>query len=493
MRFTDREIELAILDDLHRRPGAQFLVLYGRRRIGKTRLLTHWLQGLPERRAEEAAGGRSLYWMASQTSATNQLRGFSQTLFAFLNPGVRIEPTFSYASWEAACAEVQRASAEERLVLVLDEFTYVMQADPQVPSLIQQAWDHQFRDRSNVFLILTGSLAGMIQRQILDYQAPLYGRATARLRLQPLPFPALAELLPGLGTEDRVAVYAISGGVPAYTELFDDQLTITQNLRQRIITPANVMLGDAVFLLHEQLEEPRNYLSIIEAIGAGYHALSDIARMAGIDRSNIVKYLHVLQELGYVERQVPATVRRPERSRMGRYVIIDPYLRFYARFLAPNLTFIERGMVDQAISLMRDHLADFIGTHTFEELCREWVAVKSDLGELGFLPERIGSYWSQQAQVDVVGISWRTKDLLLGECKWATDRVGREVIRALVDKTQKVAPSGDWTIRYACFARRGFTPAAEDEARRTDTHLVALDQMEDDMIRWMKGRRMTRR
>jgi len=480
MDFVDREMELNLLDDLYQRPGAQFLILSGRRRVGKTRLLTHWLSGV---------GGRYLYWMATQTSAANQLRAFSQTLFQFLNPGARIEPTFSYESWEAVLDEVGRAAAQERLVVVLDEFTYVMQANSEVPSIIQRAWDHQLKEQSNVFLILTGSLAGMIQRHVLDYQAPLYGRATGRIRLQPLSFGALAELLPRYRPDQRVAVYAITGGVPAYLELFDDRLTVTENLEQRIVTPANVMLGDAVFLLHEQLDEPRNYMAIIEAIAAGYHTLSDIAKMSGIARTNIVKYLGVLQELGYVERRVPATVRRPERSRKGRYVIVDPYLRFYFRFLSPNLGFIERGMAPQAISLMQDHLIDFIGTHTFEELCRDWVAVQADLGALSFLPERIGSFWSQEAQVDVVAVNWRTKDILLGECKWGTGEVGRSVIRTLAGKTGKVLLEGEWNVHYVFFARHGFTVAARAEAATLDATLVTLEQLEADIQRWMKGRR----
>ena len=176
MRFVDRELELNLLDDLYRRDGAQFLILYGRRRIGKTRLLTHWLKQLDF----SASEGRCLYWMASQTSARNQLRAFSQALLEFLNPGLQADPAFSYASWPAALGQCCQAAATRRVVLVLDEFTYVMQADPQVPSLIQQVWDHQLKEQSNLLMVLTGSLAGMIQRQVLDYQAPLYGRATAR-------------------------------------------------------------------------------------------------------------------------------------------------------------------------------------------------------------------------------------------------------------------------------------------------------------------------
>lgn len=476
MSFVSREMELALLDDLYHRQGAQFLILYGRRRIGKTALITHWGDSLAE---------PYFYWMASQTSAANQLRNFSQALFQFLNPETAVTPTFSYPSWDAAFAEVARLAADKRVVVVLDEFTYVMQADSEVPSLIQRAWDHQLKG-SQVFLILTGSLAGIIQRTALDYQAPLYGRATAKLKLQPLSFGALAKLMPKYNSEQRVAVYTITGGVPAYIELFDDSLNILQNLQTRIVSPTNVMLNDAVFLLHEQLEEPRNYVAILEAIGAGFHKMSDIATMSGIERSNIPKYLRVLRELGYVERLVPATVRRPEKSKQGRYVITDSYLRFYYRFLVPHLPAIEQGRAKQAISLLYDHLLDFIGLHTFEELSRDWVNIKAEMGEFPFLPERTGSFWSKHAQVDVLALNWRTKDITLGECKWGQKAVGKSVIQTLIDKTDKVLPGQfTWNVHYLFFARYGFTEEAKTLAQQHEAWLVTMADIEADMQRWL--------
>lgn len=487
MKFVNRELELRLLHDSYARDGAQLLILYGRRRIGKTRLITHWLSKSKKNIPPEKPI-KHLYWMASQTSATNHLRSFSQALFQYHNPEARVDPTFSYTSWDAALDEIARLTANERIAFILDEFTYVMQANPEVPSLIQRAWDHKLKDRTQAFIILTGSLAGMIQRHVLDYQAPLYGRATGRIRLQPLPFGALKELLPHYRPDQRVAVYAITGGIPSYIELFDDRLNIIENLRRHIVTPSNIMLGDAAFLLHEQLDEPRNYMAIIDAIASGNYALTDIALHAGIDRTNIVKYLGILQELGYVERCVPATVRRPERSRKGRYVITDAYLRFYYRFLQPNLAFIEQGMVEQAISLLRDHLVDFIGTHTFEELCRDWVAVQADRGVMPFLPERIGSFWSKDAQVDVTAINWRTKEILLGECKWGTNNVGKDTIQKLIEKSNKVLQKNEWDFYYAVFSRRGFTPAAREEAANSNVKLVTLHQIEADMSEWLKQR-----
>jgi uncharacterized protein len=478
MNFVAREMELSLLNDLYRRDGAQFLIVYGRRRIGKTHLLNYWAENL---------SGRYLYWGATQTSRVNQLRRFSQALWEFMNPRANADPEFSYISWDAAFVEAARLAKEERLVLILDEFTYVMQADPEVPSILQHAWDHHLK-ASNLFLILSGSLAGIIQRTALDYQSPLYGRATARLKLQPMPFSALVDMLPNYKADRRVAVYAITGGVPAYIEQFDDRLNILQNLQERIVSPTNVMLTDAPFLLHEQLDEPRNYMSIIETIAAGYHSLTDVARMSGIPRSNISKYLSVLTELGYVERRVPATVRRPEQSKQGRYVITDPYLRFYFRFLAPNLSAIERGRTRQTISLLSDHLPDFIGTHTFEELCREWIDARAELDNFPFLPERVGSYWSKEAQVDVVAINWRTKDILLGECKWEQADVGRQVIQTLFDKTEKVLPkSRTWQVHYAFFSRHGFTEPAQELAQSKQALLISLNQIETDIRLWMKN------
>lgn len=230
MKFISRSRELQLLQKLYQRNSAQFLILYGRRRIGKTSLVQQWI-------STSLAEPDYLYWMATQTSTSNQFREFSQAILRHVSPDVAITATFTYDSWEIAFAQIVQYAAEKRFVLILDEFTYVMQANPEVPSTLQQIWDHQVKE-SNLFLILTGSLAGIIQRSVLDYQAPLYGRATAKLKLQPLSFGALSLFFPKMTPEQRVAIYAITGGIPAYLELFDDQLNLLQNLQEHFITPA---------------------------------------------------------------------------------------------------------------------------------------------------------------------------------------------------------------------------------------------------------------
>jgi len=477
MEFFGRTKELALLENIHQRAGAQLLILYGRRRIGKTALIEQWTQN---RLAERDY----VYWMATQTSTANQLRDFSQTILRFIEPDALISPTFSYESWETALARVAQLANKRRFVLILDEITYVMQANPELPSLLQRAWDHALK-RSNLFLILTGSLAGIIQRSALDYQAPLYGRATAKLKLHPLAFGALRALLPGMTTEQRVAVYAITGGVPAYLELFNDTRNIIYNLREHFITPVNVMLNDAVFLLREQVDEPRNYIALLEAIANGGHKLIDIAKLAGLERSNANKYLTVLRELGYIERIVPVTVQYPERSRQGRYVFTDAYLRFYFRFLRPYLGDIERGRLNRVINLLRDHLTDFIGTHTYEELCREWLNEKADRDELPYFLDRVGSHWSKEAQIDVVGINWRTKQILFGECKWGRQPVERRVIDKLITQSAKALPGkGDWRQNYILFSRASLTSAAQRQLSELGAKHLSIAQLEADMVDW---------
>ena len=480
MDFFGRNKELTLLDKLHQRAGAQLLILYGRRRIGKTALIEQWTQN--------RLGERDyLYWMATQTSTTNQLRDFSQAILRFIEPDAPITPSFSYESWETAWARVSQLASERRFVLILDEITYVMQANPELPSLLQRAWDHTLK-RTNLFLILTGSLAGIIQRSALDYQSPLYGRATAKLKLQPLSFGTLRALLPAMTTEQRVAVYAITGGIPAYLELFDDTHNIIHNLREHFITPTNVMLNDAVFLLREQVDEPRNYIALLEAIANGGHKLADIAKLAGLERSNANKYLTVLRELGTIARIVPATVQRPERSRQGHYIFKDAYLRFYFRFLRPYLGDIERGRLNRVINLLEDHLTDFIGTHTFEELCREWLNEKADRGELPYFLDRVGSHWSKEAQIDVVGINWRTKQILFGECKWGRQPVERKVMDKLVAQSAKALPGkGDWQQDYILFSRAALTSAAQQQVSELGAMVLSIEQIEADMYAWQRA------
>ncbi len=200
-------------------------------------------------------------------------------------------------------------------------------------------------------------------------------------------------------------------------------------------------------------------------------------------------YLARLQELGFVRRELPATVPEADRatSRLGRYVLADHYLRFYFRFIWPNQGLLEQGLNDRLWELISEQLRAFVGETSFEELCRAWVLAQARAGRLPFSPDRVGAHWGSGVQVDVVAVGWRARTVLLGECKWGAEPVGRDVVRELIEKKgpkllQRLPDDGThWTVHYAFFARAGFTEAAQAEGQAHGALLVDLDTLDRDL------------
>ncbi len=350
-------------------------------------------------------------------------------------------------------------AAEERLALFIDEFTYLLEVMPALASHLQHFWDRVFQN-SNLFLCLSGSHLGMMMREVISYQAPLYGRASAQMYLRPLPFGLTRQAFPSYSAVDRVAIYAIFGGIPAYWERIDPQKSVSQNIKAQLLTANNLMQSEPRLLLQDFISEPHNYLAMLTAIANGSRTPKDIANYTGLPNVQVPKYLSVLSEAGFVERRVSITAARG--SRAGRHHISDPYLRYYFRFLAGREGMLAMGIQDQALAEITRHMLDFIGTHTWEELCREWTLRASVQGKLPFLPDEVGSAWNPSVQIDVAGINSMEKTLILGECKWTLSPVDREVLSELVEeKTAKILPQpGDWRVYYLGFSRSGWTESA---------------------------------
>ena len=474
--FIDRQQELAFLNSLleRRHPGpAQMVLMYGRRRVGKTSLLRHWAaqSGLP-----------ATYWSAEKEPAALQRR---KLYAALLDMPVNRAPIFE--SW----ADVWNAAAEligtQRRILVLDELPYAAEADPAMLSALQHAWDRHFKD-SNLILALCGSQVHTMET-LMSRQSPLFGRMTGQWLLQPLSFGSLREFLPGWSAEERMAGYAMVGGVPAYLEWLDPERSLTQNIRDVMLAPGSMFVAEPAFLLYDEVREPNAYLAIVKAIGQGAHTLNDISNACLIDKAHLSSYLARLQELYLVERRLPATVpvNQRHKSRMGRYHLSDPYFRFYFRFLAPyhdTLTFDP----DRVLAQVREGLRAFVGQTAFEQISREWVISQGKAGQLPFTPEVVGSHWSATVQADVVAINWHEKQILIGECKWGADGIDRQIARELIEqKTPKVLaslPDGGkgWQVHHVLFARAGFTDAAQSEMQKVNGMMVdvgLLDQVGD--------------
>ncbi len=470
--FVDRRQELEFLNSLliRKHPGpAQLALMFGRRRVGKSELLLQWA----------ARSGLSYtYWEAVKENATQQR---SRLLAKIMNVPVASAPI--YRSWPELWDAASPLLQGKRHILILDELPYAADADSAMLSSLQYAWDQHFQ-KSEIVLVLCGSHVRVMET-LFARQSPLFGRMTAQWHLEPLPFSSLAEFFPKWDADERVAAYAILGGIPAYLNWLDPDLDLIGNIRQIMLNPGSMFLAEPAFLLYDEVREPNSYLAILKAIGSGAHTNTEISDRAFIPSTSVNFYLNTLQDLRLVERRLPVTQRKDERarSRSGRYHLSDPYFRFYFQFLEPFLSSSPLDP-DQVIEAVRRNLRAFVGATAFEDLARQWVWIQGKAGQIPFTPDGIGSHWSSRVQVDVVALNWKTHDILLGECKWGTDRVDRQVVRELVEnKTPLVLrdlPEGGagWKVHYALFGRSGFTPAASVEVQRVQGLLVDLTNID---------------
>ena len=473
--FIGREEELAFLDSVLARshPGpAQLILLYGRRRVGKTSLLRQWTAqtGIP-----------FTFFSADKEPAALQRR---KLYAAILGLETTQAPVFS--NWTDTWNAIAQAIGSQRRILVFDELPYAVESDPAILSSLQHAWDQSLKS-SNIILILCGSQIHTME-MLMAHSSPLFGRMTGQWHLQQLPFSSLKQFLSSWSAEERVAAYSMVGGVPAYLEWLDPGRSLVQNIREVVLSPGSMFVAEPMFLLYDELRDPLVYLAIIQAIGEGAHALRDIAERSLIDSAHLSAYLARLQDLNLVERRLPALIppSRAHVSRMGRYHLQDAYFRFYFRFLAPYRSSIPFDP-DRVLAQIQDGLRAFVGQTAFEELSREWAMRQGRAGALPFNPEVVGSHWSNKVQVDLVAINWHTHDILLGECKWGAGRVDRQVVRDLIDGktplTLKELPNEGrgWKVHHALFARSGFTPAAKSEMHEHAAVPVDLNALDHDL------------
>lgn len=472
--FVDRRAELTFFNELltRRRPGpGQLILLYGRRRVGKTALLREW--------AEQSAVDHT-YWAAEKESADLQRRKLYARL---LNLPLRQAPLFD--NWLELWAAVSGLLGDRRHILILDELPYAAESDPAMLSALQHAWDAHFQ-HANLVIVLCGSQVKVME-SIQTQQSPLFGRLTGQWHLEPLPFSALRDFLPGWSAEERVAARAIVGGVPAYLNWLDPALSLSENVRQIILSGGSMFLAEPAFLLYDEVREPQSYLAVLKAIGRGHHTLGEISNYALIATSHLSAYLQRLQDLKLVERRLPAVTSWAKRrtSRQGRYHLADPYFRFYFRFIAPFHEYLPFD-TEHVLERIRQELRGFVGGTAFEELARRWVVEQGAAGQLPLRPTTVGAHWSRKVQIDVAAVDWENRRLLLGECKWGESRVDRAVVQELIDHKgatlRAELPDGAaWQFYYAVFSRGGLMPTAEAELKAHDGFHVDLARLDAEL------------
>ena len=464
--FVNRRDELALLNGALDAASDTLFVLYGRRRVGKTALL----QKVSRKR-------KALFFTADMGSRADQLASFANALALGLG-----EPEWagvSFRGWEQALRICIERAKRERWVLILDEFQHLVTADRSLPSILQRLWDTEI-SKSQLSIILCGSYVSFMERQVLGAQNPLFGRRTGQLALGPLRFRDAARFFPARSAIDRMWNVGTIGGIPAYLRLFDPDLTLRDNVSNAVLRVGAPLLDEPRFLMMEELREPQVHFSICRALAYGHGRPNAIAQAAGLTgKGNIASYLSSLRELRFVERRVPATVRNPERSRMGLYRLSDPFLRFWFRFVLPNRSSLEAG--DYALlwkRKIRPHLAQHVSV-AFEDACREYLLEQNRREKLPTTYDRVGSWWRNENEVDLAAVA-DDGALLLGECKWTDKPAGIDVLAKLTTKTAAVQADLKRPARQvdlAIFSRAGFTQQLVKEAKKSRVRLVSVEQV----------------
>ena len=458
MEFINRRQELKALEEEYLAPRSSLVILYGRRRVGKTRLLQEFLRNKPH-----------LYYMADLESEVLQRERLKRLAAEVLSDPLLDK--ISFPGWEELFAYLleRSFSFEGKFVLALDEFSYLLQVSPSLPSVLQKIWD-TYRLQKPIMFILCGSLLGLMYRHTLSYRSPLYGRRTLELRLSPLSLSDYAEFFPASTKDEIFQFFALTNGTPWYIELLERRKDIWWNITERVLNPFSPLYQEPRFVLQEEIREATTYFSILEVIALGEHKIGNIAKRLGLKTTNLTSFLERLQELDLIMREVPVTEKNPAKSKKGLYFIKDNFFRFWFRFVFPYRTFLERGYKEQVIAYIKQNWEHFVSP-VFERVCREFLWKTS----LPFTPLRIGRFWNKKTEIDVVALG--ENEVLFGECKYQKSLVGIEVLNQLRAKAAEF-PVGSRKVFWGVFARKGFKKDLLNLAQeRQDIFLWTLENL----------------
>lgn len=458
-RFVDREQEMATLQSEYDRDGSGLVVLYGRRRVGKTTLISEFIRDK-----------KALFFLASEESESQNRLAFQEKTADLLNSDLL--KNVEVKSWDVLFRVIMDTHFDSKPVIVLDEFQYLGRSNPAFPSVFQRIWEEILKDRQ-VMVILCGSLISMMQSQTLAYDSPLYGRRTAQIRLKQIPFAYYHEFFPEKSRKELIEMYAVTGGVPKYIELFSQSKDIYSAIETCVLNRSGYLYDEPHFLLQQEVSEVGSYFSIIKAIAAGNTKLSAIAGVLEVKSTSLTKYLKTLIDLDILEREVPVTEDSPEKSKRGLYKIKDNYLRFWFAFVYPNMSFIESGhgriVMDKIRKgLVRNHIA-----FVYEDVCAERMWEMNAQSVWPFYFSKLGRYWDSKEEIDIAAIDPDGKNLILGECKYWQEPVGASVLRELEAKAKTVSWEKEkrktW---FVLFSVNGFTEDLRAAAEtRTDLQL----------------------
>ncbi|WP_277556167.1 ATP-binding protein [Halobaculum limi] len=443
MTFYDRADELDALDTAFESPGHDFYVIYGRRRVGKTELLKEFCADRPH-----------IYFLAAQEAEDRQREKFVEKVADHFDDRVpRID------SWDQALEYLGEKLANERIVVAIDEFPYLVEENDSLPSYLQSFVDEQLQETESM-LVLCGSSVSTMESEVLGHESPLYGRRTGQIDVQPFSF-RQSQAVIDYDIENAIRSFAVTGGTPLYLTLFDYDHPLEKNIRTQILSPTAVLYNEPEFLLRTELRNPARYMSILEAIATGHTTPNEISGVTGIDSGPLSKYLQTLRRLRLIDREVPV-MASAKQSKRSRYHVADEFLRFWFRFVEPNRSSIQEAPDVVYDGTIEPNLPDYVAT-TFEEVCREtvWEAIRR--GHLEPYSE-VGRWWYGEDEIDIVGLAPDADRILFAECKWTSEPVGPALVTQLREKAGRVRWGPDTREEeFALFSKSGFVDGLADD------------------------------
>lgn len=439
--FFGRETELRELNDLYETDSFQCVIIYGRRRVGKTTLITEFMRDKP-----------GVFYEAQENTPQISLQDFSDKVIHTL--GIE-DFQSSFDNWEKAFLFLGKHAQEKRFIVAIDEFPYIARAEREIKSILQNAIDHSLKD-TKLFLILCGSQVSFMEREVLGYNSPLYGRRTAQMRIEPFSFFESQSFYPNYNIQQQLEAYFILGGIPLYLDQFNDQLSIEENIKKNILKKYSYLYEEPKNLLKQELREPMNYNAIIEAIARGATNMGTIVSKSKINSDQCSRYLNILIELLIVEKELP--LDEAPTSRKSIYKLKDFFFRFWYAYVFPNISELEASNIEDVFEEeIKGDLSNYYG-HCFETVCHQHFRRENNKRNLPFRFSKLGKWWGnnplkkRQEEIDLYAIG--KEGIYLGECKWRNELVGESVFNTLVERRQLFHAD---KVIYVLYSKSGFT------------------------------------
>ncbi len=456
-----RKEEMSHLEELYNSNTFEFLVMYGRRRVGKTTILQ-----------EFADHSNSIFFPAREKNDALNLEDFSKVV------QYHFDQRFiaSFQSWEDAFDYIGE-KIEQRTAIIIDEFPYIAEENPSIKSILQHTIDHSWKNK-NIFLILCGSSVSIMENEVMGRKSPLHDRQTSSLEIKPFDYLESSNFFPNYTNEEKLIAYGILGGIPRYLEAFDSNESIEKNIANKIIRNGAYLHEEPDNLLKAELRETNVYSSILSAIANGRNKIIDIANFIYEDRTKVAKYLITLQTLRLIEKRVPCM--EPETSKKSIYVIKDNFFKFWFRYEFTNNSYYSMlGAKDASEEIMND-ISNLMGD-AFEEICKEYIIRLAKQRKLPFIPYYLGKWWGTnpaikaQDDVDLLAVDKTGKRAIFIECKFTSQPMPYDEYEDLVTATKafpRIEEKQLWFI-----SKSGYTKSVIEQAKKDNAMLLTIDNL----------------